>query len=132
MENIFRRMNLDTLGIGASIICAVHCALLPLLFAALPLLGMEITEHAILEYCLLLFSFLIGCLALGVGYWRHHRRLMPLLLFTAGFALLLTGHFWTEAVVLEYAAICVGAGAIMAAHFINQRQRRSSRVHKHH
>nr|WP_295868518.1 MerC domain-containing protein [uncultured Chitinophaga sp.] len=132
MENIFRRMNLDTIGIGASMLCAVHCAVLPLLFAALPLLGMEIAENDVLEYCLLLFSFLIGCLALGQGYLRHHRRLLPLLLFVAGFALLLAGHFWTEAAAAEYTLICIGAGAIVSAHLLNQRHRRYCRVHKHH
>ncbi|NLR64707.1 MerC domain-containing protein [Chitinophaga varians] len=132
MENIFRRMNLDMIGIGASMICAVHCALLPLVFAALPLLGMEITENTLLEYCLLLFSFGIGVLALGQGYLRHHRRLLPLLLFIAGFALLLAGHFWTAAASWEYTLICIGAGAIVGAHLLNQRHRRYCRIHKHH
>lgn len=124
-------MNLDTIGIGASMLCAVHCAVLPLLFAALPLLGMEIGENDVLEYCLLLFSFGIGCFALGQGYLRHHRRLLPLLLFVGGFALLLVGHFWAEAAA-EYTLICIGAGAIVSAHLLNQRHRRYCRIHKHH
>lgn len=125
-------MNLDTIGIGASMLCAVHCAVLPLLFAALPLLGMEITENPLLEYCLLLFSFFIGCLALSQGYWRHHRRLLPLLLFIGGFALLLAGHFLEMAAAWEYTLICTGAAAIVSAHLLNQRHRRYCRVHKHH
>lgn len=125
-------MNLDTIGIGASMLCAVHCAVLPLLFAALPLLGLEITENAILEYCLLLFSFVIGCLALGQGYLRHHRRLLPLVLFVVGFVLLLAGHFWTDTAAAEYMLICIGAGAIVSAHLLNQRHRRYCRIHKHH
>lgn len=132
VEDLLRRMNLDTLGIGASMICAVHCAVLPLLFAAMPLLGMEVTENATLEYGLLSLSFLIGCLALGRGYLRHHRRLTPISLFVVGFGLLLTGHFWPAAADWEYVMICLGAAAVTAAHLINQRQCRHCRVHKHH
>ncbi|WP_160712357.1 MerC domain-containing protein [Chitinophaga solisilvae] len=130
-ENISRRMNLDTLGISASLLCAVHCAVLPLLLGALPLLGFELAENEMLEYGLLLLSFLIGCISLGRGYIRHHRRLMPLLLFAAGFALLLAGHFIPQAALAEYYLICFGAAGIIAAHLINLRQSRHCRVHKH-
>ncbi|CAL1521313.1 MerC domain-containing protein [Chitinophaga sp. MM2321] len=131
-ENILRRMNLDAVGIGASLICAVHCALLPLLFAALPLLGVELLENEQLEYGLLAGSFLIGCIALGRGYYRYHRRLQPLLLFASGFILLLAGHFWPVATAWAAFIISVGAAAIIAAHLLNHRQCKQCRIHEPH
>ncbi|HVI48906.1 MAG TPA: MerC domain-containing protein [Chitinophaga sp.] len=130
-ERFFSKMNLDALGIGASLVCAVHCALLPMALAIMPLLGISITDHAGVEYGLLSFSFLIGCVALGRGYYRYHRRRLPLLLFATGFILLLVGHFRSMELLWEYTLICVGAAAIVAAHLMNHRKCRDCRIHKH-
>lgn len=126
-ENILRKLNLDTLGIGASLICAVHCALLPLLITALPLLGLEMLENEKLEYGLLAFSFFAGCTALFRGYRHHHHHIRPLLLFSAGFILLLLGHFlamhfW------EPLIITAGALLIVAAHLWNLRECRRCKI----
>ena len=39
------KINWDALGIGASLACAIHCALLPLFFSTLPLFGINIIHH---------------------------------------------------------------------------------------
>lgn len=132
-SNILKRMSLDTVGIGASLACAVHCALLPLLITVLPLLGTHILENESLEYGLLAFSFGIGSLALGRGYFRHHRRMAPLLIFTAGFALLLAGHFGVAGGYWEPAIIFLGAAGVTGAHLINLRRCKECTVptHKH-
>ncbi|AWO01308.1 hypothetical protein DLD77_06200 [Chitinophaga alhagiae] len=116
--NLFSKWSLDTLGIGASLVCAVHCVALPLLITALPLLGLEVLENENLEYALLALSFVVGCTALWRGYLKHHRRVAPLVLFAAGFAGLLAGHFlmpenW------EPFVIAAGAGLIVWAHLRN-------------
>jgi peptidoglycan/LPS O-acetylase OafA/YrhL len=131
-ENILKRVNLDALGIGASLACAVHCALLPLLLTILPLLGSHMLENKKLEYGLLFFSFLAGSVALGRGYFRYHRRSMPLLVFTAGFILLLAGHLLPEGSYWVPAAIFPGAAGITGAHILNMRRTRQCTTHKHH
>ncbi|PSL49541.1 MerC mercury resistance protein [Chitinophaga niastensis] len=130
-QNILRKMNLDTLGIGASLICAVHCALLPLLLTVLPLLGSHMLENEKLEYGLLSLSFLIGCVALGRGYFRRHRRMVPLLLFAVGFALLMTGHFLYAAGWWPPVIIAIGAAIITGAHMLNLRKCKQCNTHKH-
>ncbi|NLR59628.1 MerC domain-containing protein [Chitinophaga polysaccharea] len=131
-DNMLKRMNLDTLGIGASLICAVHCALFPLLVTLLPLLGADFMENETLEYGLMSFSFLIGCISLGRGYFRHHRRPTPLLLFITGFLLLLAGHFYFTGTYTAFAIILVGVASIMAAHLLNMRGCKQCTIHKHH
>jgi hypothetical protein len=126
-ENILRKLNLDTLGIGASLLCAVHCAVLPLLITALPLLGLEMLENEKLEYGLLGFSFFVGCTSLFRGYRRHHHHIPPLLLFAAGFVLLLLGHFMAEHY-WEPLIITVGALMIVTAHLWNLRECRRCRI----
>ncbi|SEW18116.1 MerC domain-containing protein [Chitinophaga arvensicola] len=120
--NILKKMNLDSIGIGASVLCAVHCAVLPLMLTVLPLLGSHVLENEKLEYGLLSFSFAVGCFSLGRGYLRHHRRLTPMLLFAVGFALLLGGHFVIDGGYWEPAIIFAGAVGITGAHILNLRR----------
>ena len=117
--NLFK-WNLDALGIGASLACAVHCALLPLLITALPLLGLEMFENDRLEYALLAVSFAVGYTSLIRGYRHHHRHIWPLAWFTLGFAGLLAGHFLAPEG-LEPLIISTGALLIVLAHMLNLR-----------
>lgn len=127
MSDRLRKLNLDVLGIGASLICAVHCALLPLLMTVLPLLGLEMFKNEKLEYGLLSFTFLVGCTSLFRGYRYHHHYAKPLLLFALGFVLLLTGHFLAED---HWEPVLVAAGAllIVIAHVWNLRECRQCRI----
>lgn len=125
--NLFSKWNLDALGISASLICAVHCVLLPLVITALPLLGFEVLENEGLEYGLLAFSFIVGYSALFRGYRKHHRHIRPLVLFSFGFAGLLAGHFLMPEP-LEPFVITAGAGLIVWAHLRNIKECRSCKV----
>lgn len=128
--NLFSKWNLDALGIGASLVCAVHCVLLPLVITALPLLGLEVLENEKLEYALLAFSFMVGYSALFRGYRKHHRHIKPLVLFTVGYAALLAGHFLSPES-WEPSIIAAGAGLIVWAHLRNIKECRSCKVCKH-
>jgi hypothetical protein len=75
------KLNLDKLGIGASLLCAIHCALLPVLFTTLPLMGIELLENEQVELGFILFSLVVGCFALYNGYKKHHRKISPLKVF---------------------------------------------------
>src|SRR5260370_16077076 len=81
---MLRKINWDILGISASVLCAIHCAVLPLLLASLPVLGINILHNASFEYGMIALAFLVGSLALLHGFRRHHRHPGPWLLFTAG------------------------------------------------
>lgn len=116
--NVLRKVSLDALGIGASFVCAVHCAVLPLLMTALPLLGLELFENEAIEWCLLGGSFLLGFVSMYRGYYRHHQRLLPGVLFLSGFVCLVAGHLlhgrlWGLLVILT------GAVLIISAHMKN-------------
>lgn len=82
------KINLDGLGITASLLCAIHCAVLPLLFTSLPLLGVDIIQNRNFEYGMISLAFGIGSYALYHGYRRHHHRLTPFILLAIGFVFL--------------------------------------------
>jgi MerC mercury resistance protein len=64
---MFRKINLDALGVTASILCAIHCAILPLVLASLPILGINILHNPLFEYGMIGVAFAIGTIALRWG-----------------------------------------------------------------
>jgi len=112
------KINWDALGITTSILCAVHCAILPLAVASLPILGVNIVDNASFEYGMIALAFLIGSRALLHGYRKHHRRLLPLLLFYAGMILLLAKQVWHEQ---QFRLLPFAVLLIVIAHILNYR-----------
>lgn len=110
-------MKYDHLGIITSIACAIHCTLLPLLFSALPFLGIRLPEASWLEWLMIVLSLVFGLASLHHGYRRHHHRVLPLVLFAAGFSCLLLNQWFDELYV--YIFIPLSAVAIISAHSYN-------------
>lgn len=119
---------LDKLGMTASTACAIHCALVPLLISFLPLWGLSFLAEEWVELGMIGLAVILGLMSLGFSYMRHHRRGLPLLILSAGFVLVFTGHFFgTE--MLEPVLIPLGGFIIAAAHFANWRFMRSCSHH---
>ncbi len=112
------RINYDALGISASIACAIHCAVLPLVLTSLPVFGINIIHNIYFELFMILLAFVVGVIALYHGYKKHHHKKLPILIFTAGIALLLLKevfhnyHLWLLLPAVTF---------IIAAHVINYR-----------
>ncbi|MES2645394.1 MAG: MerC domain-containing protein [Bacteroidota bacterium] len=115
-STIFSRINLDGLGIAASLVCAIHCAVLPLLFTSIPLMGIDIIKNKAFEYGMIGLAFVIGSYALYHGYRKHHHRLIPFSLLIVGFVFL----FLKEALPKHHVWMVIPALVfIIAAHFSN-------------
>ncbi len=88
------RINWDAIGITASLACAIHCAILPMVLSTLPIFGINIVDNAAFEYFMILLAFCIGCYSLWHGYRKHHRSPGPLLVFSLGICLLFAKQVW--------------------------------------
>lgn len=112
------KINYDALGITASLACAIHCAILPLVLTSLPVFGVNIINNYFFEYFMILLAFVVGIYALYHGYKKHHHKLLPVILFASGISLLLLKemfhqfHLW-----LLLPAVLL----IVTAHYINYR-----------
>lgn len=89
-----RKVNWDILGITASVACAIHCALLPLVLTSLPVFGVEIIDNAGFEIGMIIIAAVIGAYSLLHGYKKHHRQLTPLLIFAFGILFLCAKQVW--------------------------------------
>jgi hypothetical protein len=109
---------LDNLGMTASTLCAIHCAIVPILLTFLPLAGLGFLTHPLFEWSMITLALLLGVSSIFMSYFRTHRRALPLFLLCSGFALVIAGHIylkgWEEAVIVP-----LGGLTIAAAHFIN-------------
>ncbi|ANH79598.1 hypothetical protein A8C56_00185 [Niabella ginsenosidivorans] len=121
------KINWDAIGISASVICAVHCAVLPLFMASLPLFGVNIIENRSFEAGMILLAFLIGIYALSHGYKKHHHKMLPIILFTLGIGFLVLKQIF----LLYHNLLLIPAVVfIIGAHILNYRYcRRHNHAH---
>jgi MerC mercury resistance protein len=119
------KINWDALGIGASLACAIHCALLPLFLSSLPLFGINIIENIAFETGMILLALAIGSYSLYHGYKKHHHSFLPLSIFFSGFAFLLMKQLFHR---YEIWLLIPGVVLIITAHLLNYRY---CRVHNH-
>lgn len=119
----------DRVGATASLLCAVHCALLPFVLALLPALGLGFLADHGFERGFVAFACTLAALTMANGYRKHRSRralalLLPgVLLLGAGLAVDL-GHApaW-------HATLIASGGVLVAlAHVANLRL---TRLHVH-
>jgi MerC mercury resistance protein len=104
----------DGLAVGLSVLCLAHCLLLPVLAGAVPLLG-ALTHAPWVHAVLLLLAAPLSVWVLVKGY-RHHKRVLPLLVGIAGLALLATGLAHATHLASERTASVAGAVILLLAH----------------
>lgn len=112
--------HLDRLGMTASTLCAVHCALVPIFLTTLPLLGLDFLANEWVEISMIAVSVVLGTLSLTMSYRKQHRKLLPFIVLATGFALIFTGHF-AGIKSLEPILIPLGGFIVAAAHLVNWR-----------
>ena len=94
------KINWDGLGIITSIACAIHCAVLPLVFTSASFFGLHIVHSHIFEWSMIAIAFFVGMYALLHGYKTHHKNKLPLILFSIGFLFLIAKQFWVQQEIL--------------------------------
>ena len=124
---------LDRFGMTASTICAIHCAIVPVLITTLPLIGLGFLANPWVEWGMIILALILGTSSIGVSYFKLHHRILPILMLMSGFILIAIGHLfvsWLEAIIVP-----IGGLTIAAAHFLNNKYagvcRVEGHVHKH-
>ena len=113
---------LDKLGASSSSLCAVHCALMPIVITFLPLIGLGWLASGWVEWALFTSSAVLGTSSLCLGY-RQHGNKVALRTLAIGLSVLALGrlgdmHHWAP----YYAALLVVGGFTVAgSHYINHR-----------
>jgi MerC mercury resistance protein len=118
MKHVKPHSKLDNVGMTASILCAIHCAVVPLLITSLPLLGLGFLANPWIEWSMIIFALGIGVYTIGLSYFNMHRKLLPVFLMGTGFLIIIAGHLfitsWHEVIIVP-----IGGLLIASAHFFN-------------
>lgn len=118
MKDKFTSLNIDFIGFCASALCTLHCALTPVLLAALPLAGLQFLSNPIIELTLIIISVFIASYALLRGFIKFHKNPLPLVIIGYGFLLIILARFapvdWQEVLFS-----CLVASSVAVAHIIN-------------
>ena len=113
----------DRFGAAGSLVCAAHCALLPLLIAAMPTLGLAAWLSDSFEFGFVVFASLLGLASLLWGY-RRHRALRALGLLLPGLLVLWVAVLYPplhESVVPHAVAMTLGGTLVGLGHLANLR-----------
>ena len=117
------KINYDALGIAASVACAIHCALLPLVITSLPILGINIINNIWFEILMILLAMVIFIYYLIHGFKKHHHKMLPIGIFTDGMALLLFKQIFHQ---YQIWFLVPAVTLIVSAHYINYRKCRKA------
>jgi accessory gene regulator protein AgrB len=121
----------DRLSIVASVACAIHCVLLPLMFTTLPFFGIELMENFFLELATVIISLAIGGLAIWKGYKKYHRNKLIPLSFVIGIAvLIISNHSYAE--FIEISLKFSGATILIITHMYNLKKCKNCAVPSKH
>lgn len=119
---------LERAAVGASLLCLIHCAGLPLLLAVLPALAQVIALPETLHLWLLAFAIPTSGFTLILGH-RRHRAWAPLVTGASGLALLSVGALALADTPFETPLTMLGSISLVSAHIANWRARH--REHRH-
>lgn len=112
----------DKVGFAASLLCAIHCALLPILLGLLPALGLKFGGWVDFDQAFVVFATLLGATTLTVGY-RRHRAFRAWALLVPGLVLVWAASFTAlhNHTVTHLVMMTVGGLTLAAAHLLNLR-----------
>ena len=114
---------LDRLGAAGSLLCAIHCALLPLAIAMLPALGIAKWLGDGFEFGFVVFASCVGVFSMVWGY-RRHGAVRALGLVLTGLAVLWLGILYTplhHALIPHALTMTLGGTLVGLAHLANLR-----------
>ena len=121
---------LDNIGMTASTLCAIHCALIPVFITVLPLIGLGFLANPWFEWGMIILAFIIGVSSISSSYFRIHKRLLPLVLLSIGFIIIMLGHIFFTGL-MEGIIVPLGGFTIATAHFINYKYVGACKVCNH-
>ena len=121
-SNAGLQSRVDRVGAFASMLCAIHCALLPLIFGVLPALGLGFLAGHVFEQVFVSFAIVLASISLLFGL-RRHGSYRAFLFLVPGILLLVVGVLSgvDHANPWHATVVSIGGTLIALSHLINLR-----------
>lgn len=111
---------LDRIGMSTSFLCAIHCAIAPLLLPLVAATGLSFVWSHEFEYAMIGLAAVVGGWSLTTSYFKVHRSKMPYLLLGLGMGTIALAKFGLDES-WEFLVLPLGAILIVVAHWLNYR-----------
>ena len=116
---------IDKAGLVASLLCAIHCAILPVLLLIFPIISLSFFVTEMLEFIFLTISLVLGLLSVCFGV-KTHKNWNILLYISTGFTFILVGklmHNHHSHNIFSFVNILMVCGGLMVAfsHYLNNK-----------
>lgn len=121
-------LDIDTLGATASFLCAIHCALVPLIVTFGLLSGVSFLADPIWDVVFIGIAVVLASISLVNGYRKHHQKWYPLVLAGLGFLLIGIGHSLHHSSLFAASLSVVGGLLVAVGHLSNYRACRSCKT----
>jgi len=127
-----RRKNttIDIIALTSSLLCAIHCAAIPILLSFTSLSSLHFLGNPYIEWTFIALGIVFVFVSLWPSYKKYHHKTKPLVFAAIGFAVIAIGRFeFTE--LWEVSNTVVGATLVSVAHYINWKLLRNVGKHQH-
>jgi hypothetical protein len=114
----------DQIGMGLSLLCAVHCLLVPVLMMSVPIMARYYLAHPNFHLILALVIIPVGVFAFLHGY-RHHKNIFTVLLGTVSLTLIVVVPYVIHQLhwnLNEPAWMTFGSVLLIFSHWRNRKQ----------
>lgn len=128
MRNFFS-LHLDSFGFSVSMLCALHCAAVPLLLTVSTWSGLQLLNNPSIELTVLCGSAVFALASIVPSYFKFHRNAKAIALVIVGFLFIGLGRLDVDKV-SEIVLTSVGATTIATAHFLNWRLCKSCAINQ--
>lgn len=127
MNKYLPNINLDFLGFSASMLCAIHCAVLPFVMTIGMLSGLSWLNEPWVEISFICISIVLAALSLYPTYKKKHENVKPIQIALVGFLLLFISRIAGHGSMYEVIPIVIGGILIAISHVINWQLLKASR-----
>ena len=128
MEKHFIGYNTDFFGFFASLLCAIHCSLLPFVMTIGMLGGLSWLAEPWVEVTFIVLSVVLATMSLYPSYKKQHQNNKALKIAGVGFSLLFISRLVGHGNSIEVVTIVVGGLLIAFAHVVNWQLLKKSQV----
>ncbi|OJH38945.1 MerC domain-containing protein [Cystobacter ferrugineus] len=111
----------DRWGQALSLLCMVHCLVLPLVLGALPAVMSHALEETPIHLGMVVLAAVLGGVSFAPGF-RRHRDGRVLALGALGLGLLILAQFLEHESTAETTVTALGATVLVIAHGLNRRR----------
>ncbi|WP_175489759.1 MerC domain-containing protein [Algibacter lectus] len=129
-NNKIKNNTIDLVALSSAIICAVHCAVIPVVFSFFSLNSLHFLKNPYIELTFISFGIVFVLTSLWPSYKKVHHQVKPLLYAALGFAFIALGRLnLTE--LWEIVNTVIGAFIVSLAHYLNWTLMRAKINHRH-